>query len=65
VRKVDETIKKIVANRPRRFDPKRAFALAFKAEAHFDEIIRIHIDDELGGNTRINPPISEHHTKFG
>jgi hypothetical protein len=35
--------------RARRFDPKRALALGFKTEASFDEIIRIHIDDELGG----------------
>jgi nucleoside-diphosphate-sugar epimerase len=48
-RKPDETIMKIVANWPRRFDPKRALSLGFKAEASFDEIIRIHIDDELGG----------------
>lgn len=48
-RRPDETIKKIVANWPRRFDPKRALSLGFKAEASFDEIIRIHIDDELGG----------------
>jgi nucleoside-diphosphate-sugar epimerase len=49
VRKPDETIMKIVANWPRRFDPARALSLGFKAEANFDEIIRIHIDDELGG----------------
>ena len=40
---------RIVANWPRRFDPKRAISLGFKAEANFDEIIRIHIEDELGG----------------
>jgi nucleoside-diphosphate-sugar epimerase len=49
VRKPDETIQKIVANWPRRFDPKRALALGFKAETNFDDIIRIHVDDELGG----------------
>jgi nucleoside-diphosphate-sugar epimerase len=49
VRKPDETIMKIVANWPRKFDPKRALSLGFKAESSFDEIIRIHIDDELGG----------------
>jgi D-erythronate 2-dehydrogenase len=48
-RKPDETIMKIVSNWARRFDPKRAIALGFKAEASFDEIIRIHIDDEMGG----------------
>ena len=29
--------------------PKRAPALGFKAETSFDEIIRVHIEDELGG----------------
>lgn len=48
-RKPDPTIMKIVANWPRRFDPQRALALGFKAEDSFDDIIRIHIDDEMGG----------------
>jgi hypothetical protein len=39
-----------VAGWPRRFDPRRALALGFKAEGSFDEIIRVHIDDELGGH---------------
>ncbi|HQS49632.1 MAG TPA: NAD-dependent epimerase, partial [Xanthobacteraceae bacterium] len=34
---------------PRNFDPARAVSLGFKAESSFDEIIRIHIEDELGG----------------
>jgi len=29
--------------------PRRARALGFKTEASFDEIIRAHIEDELGG----------------
>ena len=45
----DETIAKIVAGWPRGFDPKRAIALGFQAETSFDEIIRVHIEDELGG----------------
>jgi D-erythronate 2-dehydrogenase len=45
----DDTIMRIVAAWPRRFDPKRALALGFTAESSFDEIIRIHIEDELGG----------------
>ncbi len=45
----DPTIVKIVAGWPRNFDPARALSLGFKADASFDEIIRIHIDDELGG----------------
>ncbi|MGG5811758.1 D-erythronate dehydrogenase [Falsiroseomonas sp. CW058] len=48
-REPDETIGRIVAGWPRRFDAKRAEALGFRAETSFDEIIRVHIDDELGG----------------
>ena len=40
---------KIVSGWARDFDPKRALSLGFKAETSFDEIIRVHIDDELGG----------------
>jgi D-erythronate 2-dehydrogenase len=39
----------IVAGWPRNFAPKRAPELGFKADASFEEIIRIHIEDELGG----------------
>ena len=45
----DALVARIVAGWPRRFDPARALALGFKAEASFDEIIRVHIEDELGG----------------
>jgi UDP-glucose 4-epimerase len=45
----DPLVQRIVAGWPGRFDAKRAAALGFKAEASFDEIIRAHIDDELGG----------------
>ncbi|HWL58365.1 MAG TPA: NAD-dependent epimerase, partial [Paracoccus sp. (in: a-proteobacteria)] len=31
------------------FEAKRARELGFTAESSFDEIIRVHIDDELGG----------------
>jgi nucleoside-diphosphate-sugar epimerase len=48
-REPDETIARIVAGWPRAFDARRAAALGFRAEATFDEIIRAHIDDELGG----------------
>jgi nucleoside-diphosphate-sugar epimerase len=48
-REPDPTIARIVAGWPRAFEPKRALALGFKAESSFDEIIRIHIEDELGG----------------
>jgi D-erythronate 2-dehydrogenase len=48
-REPDPLVARIVAGWPSRFDPRRALALGFKAEASFDEIIRVHIDDELGG----------------
>ncbi|MCB8819560.1 D-erythronate dehydrogenase [Microvirga rosea] len=48
-REPDPTIMRIVEGWPRRFDAERAKNLGFKAEETFDEIIRIHIEDELGG----------------
>jgi nucleoside-diphosphate-sugar epimerase len=48
-REPDETVARIVAGWPRRFDAKRAAELGFVAEKTFDEIIRVHIEDELGG----------------
>jgi nucleoside-diphosphate-sugar epimerase len=48
-REPDPTITKIVAGWPRRFDARRAQELGFAAERSFEEIIRIHIEDELGG----------------
>jgi nucleoside-diphosphate-sugar epimerase len=50
-REPDSFIVGIVAGWPRNFDPKRALELGFTtAEKSFDDIIRIHIEDELGGN---------------
>jgi nucleoside-diphosphate-sugar epimerase len=48
-REPDPTIMRIVEGWPRRFDARRARSLGFQAEESFDEIIRIHIEDELGG----------------
>jgi len=48
-REKDAVIEKIVAGWPSDFRPERALALGFRAESSFDEIIRVHIDDELGG----------------
>jgi D-erythronate 2-dehydrogenase len=48
-REPDPLVARIVAGWPSRFDPRRALALGFQAEASFDEIIRGHIADELGG----------------
>jgi D-erythronate 2-dehydrogenase len=45
----DPLVQRIVGGWPSRFDPVRAHALGFKAENSFDEIIKAHIDDELGG----------------
>lgn len=48
-REPDPLVARIVAGWPSRFDPRRALVLGFKVEASFDNIIRVHIDDELGG----------------
>ena len=49
-REPDQTIIGIVAGWPRNFDTARALKLGFTtAEKTFDDIIRIHIEDELGG----------------
>ena len=45
----DETIARIVAGWPRDFDASRAAALGFRAETSMDEIVRAHVEDELGG----------------
>jgi len=49
-REPDPFIQTIIESWPRRFDPKRALALGFCAEASFDEIIRVHVEDEMGGS---------------
>jgi nucleoside-diphosphate-sugar epimerase len=48
-RVTDPVIDGIVAGWPRNFDPQRSLALGFRAESSFEEIIRVHIDDELRG----------------
>ena len=48
-REPDETIGRIVAGWPQRFDARRAAALGFRAETSFDDIVRIHIEEELNG----------------
>jgi nucleoside-diphosphate-sugar epimerase len=45
----DPVIARIVAGWPQAFAAKRAESLGFVAERSFDDIIRAHIDDELGG----------------
>ncbi|MFQ6242019.1 D-erythronate dehydrogenase [Sinorhizobium meliloti] len=48
-REPDEMIMKMVAGWAPGFEAKRATELGFTAEKSFDEIIRVHIEDELGG----------------
>ena len=45
----DEATMRIVASWPGRFDTRRAQELGFEAENDFDEIVRAHLQDELGG----------------
>src|SRR3954468_20121085 len=45
----DPTIERIVSGWPQNFDASRGLALGFRADASFDDIIRAHIEDELGG----------------
>lgn len=48
-REPDALVARIVAGWPHRFDARRALALGFRPEKTFDEIIRIHIEEDLGG----------------
>ena len=52
-REPDETVMRIVAGWPRKFDARRASALGFKAETDFEEIIRVHIEDDRGGRIAV------------
>jgi nucleoside-diphosphate-sugar epimerase len=45
----DALIERIVAGWPQRIEARRARELGFKAEDTFDEIVRIHIDEDRGG----------------
>ena len=46
----DEAAATIVKGWPTRFEASRALSLGFRAERDFDEIIRVHIEDDLGGH---------------
>jgi nucleoside-diphosphate-sugar epimerase len=48
-REPDPVIQKIVDGWPQRLDASQAQALGFQAETSFEEIIKIHIEDECGG----------------
>ena len=45
----DASIARIVAGWPANFDARRAASLGFRADASFEDIVRAHIADELGG----------------
>ena len=46
----NEMVVQMVSGWAENFDPTRAIQLGFRAEESFDEIIRIHMEDELDGN---------------
>jgi nucleoside-diphosphate-sugar epimerase len=48
-REPDELVARIVAGWPQRIEARRARELGFRAEDTFDEIVRIHIDEDRGG----------------
>ena len=48
-REPNPAVAKIISGWPQAFNAERASALGFQAEKSFDEIIRVHIEDELGG----------------
>ena len=52
-REPDPVIERIVAGWAERFDPRRALELGFRAEGSFDEIIRVHVEDELSGQIEV------------
>ena len=47
-REPDQTIMRIVEGWPRNFDARRALSLGFRPDPSFDDIIRYHLQDELG-----------------
>ncbi|MFC3075507.1 D-erythronate dehydrogenase [Shinella pollutisoli] len=51
-REPDEMIAAIIAGWPQSFDARRAEALGFRGETSFEEIIRVHIEDELENRVR-------------
>jgi D-erythronate 2-dehydrogenase len=48
-RQPDELVQRIVSGWAERIDARRARELGFRAETAFDDIVRAHIEDELGG----------------
>ena len=54
-REPDPAIMRIVEGWPQNFNARRALALGFRADASFEEIIRIHVADELQGTAQPRP----------
>jgi nucleoside-diphosphate-sugar epimerase len=48
-REPDATVTRIVSGWPRAFEARYARELGFVAETSFDEIVRVYVEDELGG----------------
>jgi nucleoside-diphosphate-sugar epimerase len=48
-REPDPFVQEIVAGWPRNFETRRSIELGFKADKSFEDIIRVHVEDELGG----------------
>jgi UDP-glucose 4-epimerase len=48
-RERDPFIERIVAGWPQRFDAKRALSLGFVPDRSFEDILKAHIEEELGG----------------
>lgn len=46
----DTLIERIVSGWPHRFEARRALSLGFVPDKDFNEIVAIHVEDELGGN---------------
>lgn len=55
-RQPDPAIERIVSGWPQNFDASRALALGFRADSSFEEIIRIHLQDELQKSA---PPLQD------
>ncbi len=48
-RERDPLVEEIVSGWSEDFDPRRAEQLGFEADASFEDVLRVHIDEELGG----------------
>jgi nucleoside-diphosphate-sugar epimerase len=53
-REPDELVMRIVSGWAEQYEAKRATELGFKADNSFEDIIRVHIEDEMGGKVNIS-----------